>query len=184
VLGYLGTYYPQTQSLGPVLTAIARLRAEHVTELPRIKIIGRLNSALNEQAQTAGVGDLLQFTGVLPHPQATTEMLSCSALLVAGPVDARGLLCGHIVAKLYEYLATDLPIIYIGDPRADAARLLAGFPATHIVPTGDEATMQRLLSTPLVPATRNTDALYAGSQTQLLADLLDSLTRAHPTDAC
>jgi glycosyltransferase involved in cell wall biosynthesis len=178
VLGYLGSYYPQTQSLQPLWTELAQMRAQGETKLPRIKVIGNLDPAFAAQADAAGLTDRVTATGTLPHEQAAAELLSCSALLIAGPTDASGLMRGQIAAKLYEYLATDLPIIYIGDPGADAARLLAAFPATAIVPTGDQATLRLTLTTPLAPATRNVGALSARSQTQLLARLLDSIAQS------
>src|SRR5205085_11486695 len=62
-----------------------------------------------------------------------------SALLVAGPADARGILRGQVAAKLGEYLATELPIIYIGDLACDAAEVVRRYPGCHLVATDDIA---------------------------------------------
>jgi hypothetical protein len=59
------------------------------------------------------------------------------ALLLAGPKNGLGILRGWIPAKVFEYLATDLPIIYVGTRDSDVAELLALHPGTHLVETGD-----------------------------------------------
>jgi hypothetical protein len=40
---------------------------------------------------------------------------------------------------LFEYLATDLPIIYIGDPSSDAASLLRQYPGCYVLASRDLA---------------------------------------------
>jgi formylglycine-generating enzyme required for sulfatase activity len=65
------------------------------------------------------------------------QLASSSIALLAGPADARGILAGQVAGKVWEDLATDLPVIYVGAPESDAARLLAEQEGTHVVAGGD-----------------------------------------------
>jgi hypothetical protein len=50
-----------------------------------------------------------------------------------------------IPAKVFEYMGTGLPLIYVGDGASDAARLLAVHPRCHLVPPGDVEAARRAL---------------------------------------
>jgi glycosyltransferase involved in cell wall biosynthesis len=50
-----------------------------------------------------------------------------------------------IPGKVFEYLGTGLPVIYVGDAASDAARLLAGHPGCHLVQPGDVEAARRAL---------------------------------------
>lgn len=122
VIGYLGTYYPELQDLTGAWKAIATLPTA-----PRIRLIGAENAAFREQLTSAGLADRLEVTGFLSQRAALEQLGRCSALLLAGPRDASGLSRGHVVAKVWEYLATPLPIVCVGDPSSDVSQLLHGY---------------------------------------------------------
>jgi hypothetical protein len=65
------------------------------------------------------------------------ELMSAS-LLIAGGVpgdDARQR--GWVPAKLFEYLASGVPMLLVADPATDAAELVRDHPGVHVVPPGD-----------------------------------------------
>lgn len=140
VLGYLGTYYPGKQaSLTPLWTAINELEAQDALQVDEIRVIGTLDPAMLAQLSARGLEDRVHVTGQLSHAAAVAQLAACSAALLAGPADARGIFEGHVPGKVWEYLATDLPVIYVGAEGSDAARLLAGQPGTHLVHGDDIA---------------------------------------------
>lgn len=136
-LSYLGTFYPGPQNLDAAWDALALLHERNEPFVERLQIIGELDPQMRVALTQRRLDDLLEVTGFLPHPEALRRLAASSALLVAGPADASGILRGQVVAKLAEYLATELPILYVGDPDCDAAELLRGYPGGHVVATGD-----------------------------------------------
>jgi glycosyltransferase involved in cell wall biosynthesis len=144
-LAYLGTYYPETQDLSALWHAIRTCRTSAGPYVDQIRFVGDLSPRLAEELDHAGLAPLVHSTGFLAHDQALAEVSNATALIVAGPKDLSGTLRGQVAAKLSEYLATGRPIIYVGDPGGDAAALLANYPGTHVVPTGDSDAARQAL---------------------------------------
>ena len=137
VVTHVGSLYPDRQDLSAVWPALAALRGSPGMEGLRLRFVGDLGPAVRREIETHGLGSLLEVTGFLPYRDALAQMAASSVLLVAGARDPRPLLKGMIPAKVFEYLATGLPVIYVGDPATDVAALLAGQPRCHRVPPGD-----------------------------------------------
>lgn len=92
---------------------------------------------LKRQAREWGLADLLRFTPPGTYSQALAASCSADALLVMLP--PLGSDRERLPTKLYEYLATDRPILAVVHPDGAAARLLAGVPDALVADTGDEA---------------------------------------------
>lgn len=134
---YLGTYYPGRQSLVPLWESVARMRRDATSELPRIRVIGELPPAGRAELQTSGIADLLEETGLVSHERAM-RLLSSSTLLVASGEQHGGVLGrGTIAAKLFEYLGTPRPILYLGNPADDAARMLSAHAGCRVARHSD-----------------------------------------------
>jgi glycosyltransferase involved in cell wall biosynthesis len=172
-LTYLGTYYPETQSLGAVLDAVAGLR-QAGAERFRLRFIGQLHPALERAAAERGLSDAVEVTGFVNHEAAQALIARSSVLLVAGPRDARGLLRGQVAAKLPEYLATDRPILYVGDLECDAATMLERFPGTELVSADDaDGVVGALRRLGDAGHPRDADSLSRVSLAGRLAELLE-----------
>lgn len=176
-LAYLGTFYPRTQSLSSVWQALVTQQQAGSRSVGRLKFIGELNPSLRSELRHRGLESLVHETGFLPHARALQELSEATLLLLAGPRDARGLLRGHLVAKLFEYLSTDLPILYVGDTACDAAELLRKFPGCYVVGTDDVRGVRRVLETHDGHRyQRDIADLSRSSLTGRLAEVLDSAT--------
>lgn len=171
--GYVGTFYPGSQNLDALWTAAAALnRAGRRTTA--IRVIGAYDAVMATRAAACGAGDLLTFTGYLPHTAVAAELTRCTALVVAGQWPPREVERGCIPAKTFEYLATDRQIIYVGDCDTDAADLLRRFDGTRVVPADDlDGVYQALLSVPDQSVTRDTSEFSRSSLASRLAALLD-----------
>lgn len=138
VLGYLGTYYPLTQSsLSGVWDAIERLDEQGGPRVTAIRFVGDPHATLIAELRERGLEHRVETTGFVPNSEAIEHMRSCSVALLAGPRDANGILRGHVAGKTWEYLATGAPILYVGDPAADVATELRGFEGTHVAEAQD-----------------------------------------------
>jgi hypothetical protein len=132
VIAHLGTMYPHRNRLGVLWGAIA----EH-GGVDAVRFIGRVHPDAVAELNAAGLGQLVEETGFLPRAAAMEVMSRSSMLLLAGPDDAGGVMRGWIPAKVFDYLATDLPILYIGDTRADVAAMLRDYDGCHVLEPSD-----------------------------------------------
>lgn len=175
VVTHVGSLYPDRQDLSAVWPALVALRASRSIDL-RLRFVGELGSAVRREIETHGLGGVLEETGFLPYREALAEMTASSVLLVAGARDKRPLLKGMIPAKVFEYLGTGLPVIYVGDPATDVAALLAGQPRCHRVPPGDIEAARSALCTALTEAPQER-ALGAFTRRELTARLAGVIAR-------
>ena len=143
VLTHVGNFYPDRQDLSTLWPALRKVGASgHAW---RLRFVGGLHPLLAAELAEHGLADRLEVKGFLPHLEAVRELTSSSALLVAGSRDDRARLRGMIPAKIFEYLASGLPVLYLGDPTTDAARILAEQPGCHVVEPGDVQGAQQAL---------------------------------------
>lgn len=138
IIGYLGTYYPDAQaSLGPVWAGLNRMADEGGARVDEIRVIGDLHPAMRAEIEAHGLLDRLRVTGFVSHAAAVGQLASCSLALLAGPADGGGIFRGHVPGKVWEYLATELPVVYVGAPDSDVARLLGREPGVYVISTAD-----------------------------------------------
>lgn len=177
-LAYLGTYYPNTQRLDAAWDAVRRLNQEGQIRVTGIRLVGDGHPQLLRDLGTRQLESLVDVTGFLPHKDALQAAQESSVLLVAGPMEASGILRGQVAAKIAEYLGGSRPIIYVGDPDSDAADLLRRFEGTYIVPTRDvDSMVSALKASATWSGGRNADELGRSHLAGRLAGLLDEVSR-------
>ena len=138
VLSHLGTFYPDAQSLGTLWDALAQLVAGG-ERAPTVRFIGEVPAETRREAEAKGVGDLLEATGFVSHGEAVHALAGSSMLLASGFPSDSPATAGWVPAKLFEYLGSDRPILFVGERDTDAARLLEGEPGSFVVVPGDVA---------------------------------------------
>lgn len=175
VVTYLGSYYPAEQELTTAWDAIQRLR--HDNFVVRVRIVGEVPSEIAGELEARGLSDVTEVTGFVTQAEALRQLASSSVLLAAGPKDARPGLRGVIAAKLFDYLATGLPIIYVSAMPNDAAALLTEHPGCHLIAPGDTAGMVAALrASARRRYDRNLSGLARRDRAGALAELLESQT--------
>ena len=88
----------------------------------RIRLIGALDACVKDDL---AAHDLLQYThfeNFVPHERVLEELASCSLLLL--PLNNVKSQKGIVTGKLFEYLASQQPILAIGPKDGDAAAIL------------------------------------------------------------
>lgn len=144
ILTHVGTYYPRRrgksrltgcQSLTTVWQAVAALR--QAGRAPRIRWVGELSEQAREEACSFGVLDSIEVTGLVAHDRALDLLRSSTMLFASGEVDRGPLGAGTTQSKLFEYLASGLPILYVCNREADAATTLGRHEGCYVVQFGD-----------------------------------------------
>lgn len=146
ILGYLGSFYPDKQNLSAAFEAVRQLNDAGEKRVDRVRVIGEIHPGMRAELEQRGLGSLLDVTGFIPHDRAMEALCASSALLFAGPADTRKILRGEIASKLFEYLASGLPIVYVGVPDCDAADLLRQYAGCYILGIEDAAGIARVLA--------------------------------------
>jgi glycosyltransferase involved in cell wall biosynthesis len=178
VVTYLGSFYSDRHDLSSVWPALRRIRDASLRRL-RLRFVGDLDPGLRREIAAHGLEEVLEVTGFLPYREALAQTADSSLLLGAGARDERPILKGVIPAKLFEYLGTGLPIVYVGNPLGEAALLLARQAGCFVVPPRDAASAERALrlalETPRVP--RDLEAYTRRALAARLALILDDACR-------
>jgi len=134
VLAHVGKLYA-SRTPTAVWAALGRLREEEAIPQLRIRLIGSVDPAVEQALDTHGLTSLVDRTPFLPHEEAIREMArSTLLLLVIEPfAEAEGM----ITSKLYEYLASERPVLGVGPPDGDAHNLLRRHDAGTVVEWSD-----------------------------------------------
>jgi glycosyltransferase involved in cell wall biosynthesis len=166
------------------LEALCRENGEFHQQL-ELRIAGQLGQGVLDAIRSKPLlSQKLVVQGYLPQKEVASMLLQASVLLLLIDNEAAASLI--IPAKLFEYLAAQRPILYIGDPHNDAGAILqkerAGKGYAFTDATGPKAFVQECylqhasgaaapLKTPLEPYLRSTQA-------RQLAGWLDALVPA------
>ena len=178
VVTHLGSFYPHMQDLTAAWKALRRMRETGLLPRLRIRFVGEVPSSLLRDLSTESLDDTVERTGLVTHREALRLMSESTVLLVAGTREPHPVFDGLMPAKMFEYLGTGLPIVYVGAPDADAGRLLARQPGCYVVEPSDtdgacsafaSLREQPLYARELEPFTRQALA-------RRLASLLDAVT--------
>jgi glycosyltransferase involved in cell wall biosynthesis len=179
VLTHLGTFYPESQSLAVLWPALRARRAARPEQAPRLRFVGAMEPRLAEELRTHGLAEAVEATGFLHYADAQRALVASSMLIVAGARLPRPERRGWIPAKTWEYLATDLPIVYVGHADTEVARLLRAQPGCWTVAPDDEPGAARALEAALGPArfARDVSTFSRRTLAGRMARLFDEVAR-------
>jgi len=137
---YVGTYYPDRQDLRTAIDALGELNRCGALPGLRIRFVGEFPASLRASLVAAGLADSAECTGFVAHREALAHMQESTVLLLAGPVSRafpQSKVRGHIAAKVFEYLGSGRPILYVGEADCDVETLVGRFPGVACVRPGD-----------------------------------------------
>jgi glycosyltransferase involved in cell wall biosynthesis len=140
VATYLGTHYPDRQDLGTALRAIGSLARSGSLAKPALRFVGDFPENLRAILAEEGLMDSVQCTGFVPYREGLRLLSESTLLLLAGPVStsvAGSKLRGNIASKVFEYLGSRRPILYVGTLDADVVTILKSYPGVAYVEPGD-----------------------------------------------
>ncbi len=120
-LVHVGSSYADRHDPG-VFLGVVRDLAREGRAIP-LRFAGARDPALLRALERAGLASLAGHTGFLTHADAVREMRSAPALLLyvwarPGPI-SRGVMAG----KTFEYLRSGRPVLLLGPPEGESARM-------------------------------------------------------------
>lgn len=142
VATYVGTYYPDRQDLRAAFQAIGDLIQSGLLPGLGIRFVGDVPESLRETLAQAGLSGSIECQGFVPHREALGHIEDSALLLLAGPVSGafRGTTVrGNIASKVFEYLGSRRPILYMGDADSEVESIVRRFPGVACVRPGDVA---------------------------------------------
>ncbi|MBT8327252.1 MAG: glycosyltransferase, partial [Bacteroidia bacterium] len=122
VITYTGTISKDYPIL-PFLDALTKFQEKFPQRKIKLRFVGVIYEELKVELAKRNLDGQTEFTGYVSH-KASIEYLGKSvALLLLGPLN-KNLKEGGIPAKVFEYLASSRPIIYIGKADGFVADIL------------------------------------------------------------
>lgn len=152
-------------------------------EKVKVKLIGNVDQRVLESIRESRLESVVEKMGYLPHDKAILEMMKSSLLLLV--INRVPSATGIVTGKLFEYLASNIPILGIGPPDGDAADILKETESGEMIDYDDVDGIARFierhydswLKTGMT--NRSNDRLISKysrkNQTRQLAQLLDDL---------
>ncbi len=141
-MAHIGTLVKDRNA--PVLwKVLGRLVKNHTgfRESLQIKLVGKVDIYVREQIEQAGLTPYVHDISYLPHDEVIKEQQRSKVLLllVNQTKNAKGILTG----KIFEYMASRVPIIAIGPPDGDLAAILNKTGSGIISDFSDEASLEK-----------------------------------------
>lgn len=133
----------------PLLEALRALKRDHprVAEKLEVVLAGPLSAEEEPLVRAADLSDTVRAVGTLDRPHTLQLQQAADALVVLAEGSSRRVATG----KLFEYLATDAPILVLGDD-SEAARIVvetgAGFATSGSDPNLIASALERLVASP------------------------------------
>ena len=122
IFSYVGRLYA---SRNPIIVwdALEQLRQEREIPDLRVRLIGTVDASVRRHVADRGLEDCVEYAGFVPHEEALRAVMQSRLLMLV--IEEFEQADGMITSKLYEYIASERPVLGIGPPEGDAAALLA-----------------------------------------------------------
>lgn len=143
VISHVGSLYANRNPVA-LWDALATLRAQGAMPTLELQLVGQVAPVVQEALQRRDLWDCTTVVPFVPHDEALHYMAESALLLLCiEPFQGDA---GMITSKLYEYLATERPVLGVGPPDGDAAALLREHEAGAMLARSDEAGMREVLA--------------------------------------
>jgi len=117
------TYVGTLSEAYPVNAFLEAVKGLVANEKPlKLRFVGSVHDTVMEKIVSAGLKDSSEFIPYSDHPEAIKMMMEASLLLLIIPDHPTSKMI--ITGKLFEYIATGKPVLFIGPPDGEAAQLL------------------------------------------------------------
>ena len=134
----------------------------------KIQLVGAVDVKVIDSIHACGLSDFLDQRSFIPHQEVIELMSSCSLLLL--PLNNVKNQQGIIPGKLFEYLASNQPILAIGPKTGDSAQILQEQANTMVIDF-DEAPQWTEIEAMCQRQTNRSSTLNACSRQELAKEM-------------
>lgn len=137
-------YDESSHSPGPLLDALARLRARAGAPKVRLRLVGPLADAWRRRIVELGLEEIVDVLGYRAHEESISELLAADLLYLPTLTRHDGLAVSNVPAKTYEYLGSGRPVVALAGP-GDVRELLVERPRARVLRPDDPLGLDELL---------------------------------------
>ena len=143
-LSYIGNLKPN-QNITMLWEALNELKKEinHFSQLFRLRFIGNIDNQILEDVNHNNLQDITETKSFVPHREATKLMSASNMLLFIVPFVTNNRLI--ITGKLFEYIASQTPILSIGPTGGNAAKILSESGRDDMITYDDKEQCKQLI---------------------------------------
>ena len=121
LITYTGTI-TESYNIDVFLKALAHMMSLHSEVSYKLRFVGQVSEGVKKRIEKAGVLGITEFIPYVPHEQAIQYLMQSTVLLLAiADVDT---VYANVPGKLFEYLASNKPIICLGPVHSDTDRII------------------------------------------------------------
>lgn len=121
VITYSGTMADNYEP-GSFFKAVKQLVEERPDWNLKIRLVGLISDGIHDQIKSVGLEQKTEITGYLPHGRAIDLLRSSSLLLLVSPNTPGSEMI--IPGKIYEYMASRIPILNLSTQHSETAQIL------------------------------------------------------------
>mgnify|MGYP005682165933 CR=1 FL=1 len=109
-----------------------------------LKFIGQLSPVALQEAKSKGLEENLNLTNSMPHAEVVKHEMTAQLLLL--PLNDTPNIDGVVPGKLYEYIGAKRPILCIGKPTGDSARIIQETNAGRVADFKDKDALKAIIT--------------------------------------
>lgn len=143
VLAHVGKLYASRNPTA-VWAALQDLRANDAIPDLSVRLIGTVDPAVRRSIAEHELQPIVEIRDFVPHEEAIRQMARSALLLLV--IEPFAQAKGMITSKLYEYLASERPVLGVGPPGGDANALLERHDAGEVVAWNDARRARDLIA--------------------------------------
>jgi len=135
-IAYIGNF-KANQNIDPLWSVLSDLlrKNNELANALEIIIVGNIHTEVIDTLTERGLSKFLKLVNYIPHHQAIKMMQDSTVLLFIVPNVAGN--SGIVTGKLFDYLAAFRPLLAIGPPTGDAAKILYKTKAGEMIDPSD-----------------------------------------------
>lgn len=103
--------------------ALSQLRKQHTDFLCNVQLVGLISEGIKKKVEELGIADMVELKGYMPHAEAIDCLKQSCMLLLVSPNTPQAKMI--IPGKIYEYLATGIPILNLATQDTETARIIS-----------------------------------------------------------
>ncbi|ALJ01524.1 hypothetical protein DC20_16650 [Rufibacter tibetensis] len=121
VITYTGTL-TEAYNVTGFFQAVCEVMTKNPLMRYRLRFVGKVSAGIKQQIEEAGLPLITEYIDYVPHEESIKYLMASTVLFMAIPDVPNNF--GILTGKLFEYLASNKPIICIGPVQGDVDKIL------------------------------------------------------------